>query len=209
MRAKPILLLAAMFATTACGGASRQASEPTPNLDRQDLLGTVLDQETFGEEWERRDNPGPNTVQIGGRVGAANIHPLLAEATSAFGREEESGFVSNSLLLLRSEDAARSVITAHEEAAGTSAWEQDRDDGGRTQFSFSGAVHQLPSLGDSMFAARLKAVITTTADEKSEHAVEYVVFTVGPMVAFVVAQDAPAGRFARRLESRVARLESR
>jgi hypothetical protein len=207
MRIKGMALLFVLLAATACRGA-KQAPAPTPDIDREDLLGAVLDQDAVGEDWDEKDNPGPNTVQIGGRVGAANIHPLLAEATSAFQRKEESGFVSNSVLLLRSEDAARSVITAHEEAAGTSSWTQDRDDGGRTQFSFSGAVQQLPSLGDSMFAARLKAVITTAADDTTEHSVEYVVFTVGPIVAFVVTQDSAASPPARRLESRVARLQS-
>ncbi len=194
----------------ACGGGGGEAkSTPTatpPDLDRADLTRTLLNPRDAGDAWEQKSNPGPNTVQIGGRVGAANVSPSLAEATTAFGQKEGSGYVSNTLLLLRSTEVARAVITAHDEAAKTRTWSQDREDGGVADFSIDGAVQGLPSLGDDMYATRLNVVLTSADDSKSENSIEYIAFSVGPMVAFVVAQDTTAGVLARRLESKVARL---
>lgn len=204
MRARALLLLP-FFVIAACNGGG-DTPTPLPDLDRQDLLQAVLDLEQVGDGWEEKENPGPNTVQIGGTVGAANVRPVLAEATSAFDQKEGTGFISNTILLVRSEPVARAVIATHQEAAKKTTWKQDRDDGGEATFSFSGAVTDLASLGDEMFAARLKAVITDAQGQSSEHAVEYVVYSVGPLLAFVVAQDVGAGELARRFESRVARL---
>ena len=204
MRARSVLLLLC-FALTACNGGE-DAPSPPPDLDRQDLMGAVLGLEQVGDGWEQKENAGPNTVQIGGTVGAANVRPVRAEATSAFDQTEGTGFLSSTLLLVRSESVARAVIATHQESAKKTTWKQDRDDGGEATFSFSGAVTDLAALGDEMFAARLKAVITSAGGQPSEHAVEYVVYSVGPLLVFVVAQDVGAGEFARRLESRVAQL---
>lgn len=204
MRARALLLL--LFVVFAACNGGEDAPSPPPDLDRQDLLQAVLDSEQLGDGWEQKENAGPNTVQIGGTVGAANVRPVRAEATSAFDQTEGTGFLSNTLLLVRSEPVARAVIATHQEAAKKTTWKQDRDDGGEASFSFSGAVSDLAALGDEMFAARLKAVITNAGGQSSEHLVEYVVYSVGPLLAFVVAQDVGAGEFARRLESRVARL---
>lgn len=199
------LLLMATIAASACGESKKEAPPP-PDLSRQQLKGATLVQGAVGEGWKAKENPGPNTVQIGGRIGAANIRPVQVEATSAFNQEEGTGFVSDTILLLRSEEMARAVIPAHEEAALKASWTQDREDGGLAKFSFNGAVEDLTPLGDAMFAARLKVVVTTTDDQTSEHSIEYVAFTLGPLVAFVVTQDVRAGPLARRLESRVAKL---
>ncbi|HYZ93483.1 MAG TPA: hypothetical protein VFA34_14005 [Actinomycetota bacterium] len=209
MRARALLVTLLVVVTSCGGGAKTASAPPPPDLDRDDLKTAVLDQKIVGDSWQAKENPGPNTVQIGGRVGAANIRPLLAEATSAFTQKDGTGFVTNSLLLVRSEDAAQAIVPAHEDAARKTSWTQERDDGGRTTFRISGAVADLPSLGDSMFAARLEAVITTADDNTSTHAVDYVVFTVGSLVAFVITQDYGAGRPARRLESRATELLSR
>jgi hypothetical protein len=209
MRFRALLLVLVLFVASCGRGADKTSAPPPPDLDRRDLMAAVLDQKVVGDSWEAKVSPGPNTVQVGGRVGAANIRPLLAEATTAFSQKEGTGYVTNSILLVRSEDVARAIIPAHEEAAKTTSWTQERDDGGRTTFTLSGAVSELPSLGDSMFATRLKAVITAADERTTEHAVEYVVFSVGPLVAFVVTQDYGASRPARRLESRVTQLLSR
>ena len=206
MRFRALLLVVVVFGATSCGNGEKEAPPP-PDLTREQLLATTLDQESVGDGWERKESPGPNTVQIGGRVGAANVRPVLAEATSAFDQAEGTGFISDTILLLRSEEMARAVIPAHEEAALKTSWTQDRQDGSQASFKFSGGV-QLPSLGDAMFAARLMAIIRTPEGQESERAVEYVTFSLGPLIAFVVTQEVGAGQYARRLESRVARLLS-
>jgi hypothetical protein len=207
MRIKALVVVAALLACISC--RSERKPPPPPDLDRDDLIAAVLDQSAIGDGWKAQEDPGPNTVQIGGRVGAASIRPVLAEATSAFDEEEGSGYVSDTILLLRSESLARTVISAHQQASSRDSWQQDRDDGGRTKFTYEGAVKALPALGDDMFTGRLKADITDADGNRSEHRVEYVVLSAGPLVAFVVTQDVPAGRYARRLEPRVARLLTR
>ena len=208
MRIRALFAIALLvLAGAACGNGEKEAPPP-PEISRQQLRAATLDASSVDDGWEPRKDPGPNTVQIGGRAGAANVRPFITEATTAFDQKEGPGFISNTILLMRSEEVARAVIPAHEEAALKTSWTQEREDGGQTVFSFDGAVGDLPPLGDAMFAARLKANITTADDQSSEHAVEYVTFSVGPMVAFVVTQDVGAGPYARRLESRVARLLS-
>jgi hypothetical protein len=207
MRSLAASLFVAVLAA-ACGNG-RPAPTPTPlDLSRRDLRAATLDAAAVGEGWTQREDAGPNTVQIGGRAGAANVRPVRAEATTAFERREDDGHISNTILLLRSEQTARAVISAHQEAARRTSWTQEREDGGRTAFTFDGAVADVDPLGDAMFAARLKATVTTPDGRTSEHAVEYVVFSLGPLVAFVVTQDVGAGLYARRLEPRVARLLS-
>lgn len=202
--------LAAVFAlllVASCGGGDEARPSPTPlDLDRLDLTRALLNPQDAGEAFEQTENPAPNTVQIGGRVGAASVRPSLAEATSAFDEKEGPGFLSDTILLLRSTDTARAVIAAHEDAAQKRTWTQDREDGGVAQFRIDGAVQDLPALGDDMYAARLTVEITSADESTSENTVEYVTFSIGPMVAFVVTQDAQAAVLARRLESRVARL---
>jgi hypothetical protein len=204
MRRQLVGVLVVLVLAGSCGGG--EETPPPPDLDRQDLARALLNAQDAGDAWEQTENPAPNTVQIGGKVGAASIRPSLAEATSAFEQKEGSGFVSDTIILLQSEGSARAVIAAHEEAAKTTSWSQEREDGTAADFSFNGAVQGLPALGDEMFAARLKSVITTADDQTSENAIEYVAFSAGPMVAFVVTQDTTSGVLARRLESRVARL---
>ncbi|MGH2758928.1 MAG: hypothetical protein ACRDKJ_05115 [Actinomycetota bacterium] len=200
------LVLVSALAASCGGGDEAQPSATPPDLDRQDLRRALLNAQDAGDAWAQTANPGPNTVQIGGRVGAASVRPSLAEATSAFDEKEGPGFVSDTVLLLRSTEVARAVITAHEDAAKIREWSQEREDGGVADFTIEGAVQNLPSLGDDMYAARLKSVITAADDSTSESSVEYVAFSVGPMVAFVVGQDTTVAVLARRLESRVARL---
>lgn len=199
-------LLCVLVLAFAC---DRGSDTPTPaptTIDRTDLSRAVLGTEQVGNGWDAEEDPGPNTVQIGGTVGAANVRPVIAQATSAFDQTGATGFVSNTLLLVRSEAVARAVITSHEDAAKRTTWEQERDDGGRATFAFSGSVDDLAALGDEMFAARLKATITSAGGESSDHVVEYVVYSVGPVLAFVVTQDVGAGELARRLEPRVTQL---
>jgi hypothetical protein len=193
-------------------GASCGAGEkvpPPPNLHRSDLARVALDRQAVGEGWDPQPDPAPNTVQIGGRVGVGNVRPLKAEATTAYKQKEGTGFISDTVLLLRSEAAARAVVAAHQSSASRTTWTQDRDDGGRTAFTRQGTISGLPPLGDEMFAARLKVEITGAEgnpEQRDEHTIDYVVYSLGPLVAFVVTQDVAASPLARRLESRVAKL---
>ena len=49
-----------------------------------------------------------------------------------------------------------------------------------------------PPLGEQMFATRLHATITDAKGAKTERNVDYIVYRVGRVVAFVIAQDATA-----------------
>lgn len=205
MRLRVLAVLVTAVLATSCA-RGEPAPSPTPDLGRADLRKALLGAEDIGEGWKAREDASPNTVQIGGRVGAANVRPVRASATAAFEQEEGSGYVSNTLLLVRSEAVARAVIASHEEAASRDSWTQDRDDGGKAAFSFFGGVGGVTAVGDELFAARLKVEITRPDAEPTDHTVEYVVFSVGPIVAFVVTQDTGASGLARRVESEVATL---
>lgn len=208
MRKSALFALAVVALAVSC----RRSSEPViqlPDLQRGDVRNVVLTQSDLGPDWETDPDPSPNTVQIGGRVGAANVRPARAESSTAFRQKDGSGYVSNSVYLLRTEAMAAAVLGAHQEAARRGPWTQERDDGGRTAFSYTGSVENLSSLGDEVFAARLKAAVTDAADNTTESIIEYVTYRVGPLVGFVVAENVGAATFASRQEAKVARLLTR
>jgi len=157
----------------------------------------------MGPGWAPKSNATLNTVQIGGRIGAANISNPPAQATTAYTQKVGSGFVTDSVFLMGTPTLARNVIDFHSQAASTSSWTQTRTEGGKTDWAVSGALTGLPSLGDQMFATRLHASITDSAGAKTARDVQYVVFRVGRIVAFVVAQDVGAAPFAQKLATKV------
>jgi hypothetical protein len=208
MRKPALIALVGVLLAVSCG-RNEQDVVQLPDVQRSDVANAVLEKSDLGAEWTQEANPAPNTVQIGGRVGAANVRPFRAEETSAFRRTEPGAFVSNSVYLLRNEEMTRAVIAAHEDAARRGSWTQERDDGGRTTFTYEGSVKGLSALGDAVFAARLKASLTDASGKTTESAIEYVTYSVGPLVAFVIAESVAAATFASRQEAKVARLLTR
>jgi hypothetical protein len=193
---------------TACNSTPEASPTAAPlTLSNDDLAGAVLETREIGDEWNKEKNPRPSTVQIGGRVGPANIEPTSAAATSAFVKKEGSGYISNTVYLLQSEAAARAVMDAHIEFDDTDTWKQDRDDGGEAAYERLGRVPGVANLGDELYTARLKASIRTPSKQTVERTIDYIAYRFGPLLAFVVTQDAEAAPFARKQESNVARLK--
>lgn len=158
----------------------------------------------MGPGWTPKPDATLNTVQIGGRIGAANISNPPAQTTTAYTQKSGSGFLTDSVFLMGTPTLARNVIDFHSQAASTATWTQTRTEGGKTDWKISGALTGFPSLGEQMFATRLHASITDAKGAKTERNVEYVVFRVGRIVAFVVAQDVGAAPFAQKLATKVA-----
>lgn len=201
------IALALLFAT-ACGGSDtrdRTIATPAP-ISSSAIQAAALSATDMGAAWTPKPNATLNTVQIGGKIGAANIASPPAQATTAFTQKTGSGFVSDSVFLMGSSALGRSVIEAHGQAASTTTWTQTRTEGGSTSWTVAGSLAGLdPPLGDEMFATKLRASIVDAKGLKTQRTVEYVVFRVGRVVAFLVAQDVGAASFARKLEDKVAR----
>jgi hypothetical protein len=208
VRKVSLAICALVVLATACSSTPEAVPTEAPlNLSNDDLAGAVLETREVGDEWTKEKGPRPSTVQIGGRVGPANIEPTNAAATSAFVKKDASGYISNTVYLLQSETAARAVMDAHIEFDATNTWKQDRDDGGEASYERLGRVPGVTNLGDELYTARLKATIRTPSDESVERTIDYIAYRFGPLLAFVVTQDVEAGTFARRQESNVARLQ--
>lgn len=189
----------------ACG-TEREATPtaaPLPALDDADLAKAVLTSDDVGEGWTEDEDAAPNTVQIGGRVGAANVTNPVAQSTTSFTQKPGTGSVSNSVFLMASEDIARAVMDAHDNAADDKRWRQDREDGGRSTFTNKGTVEGLVTLGDDDFSAKLIVNVKEASGEEAERTVEYVVYRDGALLSFVVAQDAGVAPFAKK---QIARL---
>lgn len=198
-------IFAALLVFTSCAGEEPDPNaEPTvPALDSRDLDRTVLTAEDVGEGWIAETEPSPNTVQIGGRIGAANVAPTVARATSEFAEKDDTGAISDSLFLLRRESDARAVITSHDGAAETKSWTQEREDGGSSSFALTGIVPGSQNLGDQAFTASIDVEITeASTGRKTQRKVEYVAFRIDSLVAFIVAQDTAVTPLAHTLESR-------
>jgi len=199
--------VAILLASAACSSGQETAPTPPPlDLSSSEVRGAVLGEGDLGDEWNKEDDPRPSTVQVGGKVGPANIEPVRASATSAFAQKEGSGYLSNTLYLLQSEAAASAVMDAHTEHDATRTWRQERDDGGEANYERQGRVPDLSNLGDELYTARIKATITTPGAEAVERSIDYIVFRFRSLVAFVVTQDVSGGTFARRMEPKIAEL---
>ncbi len=207
MRKLVLAVAAVLLASTACSSAQEaEPTEPPLNLSSSDISDAVLGDGDLGDEWDQEDDVRPSTVQVGGKVGPANIEPVRASATSAFVQKEGSAYISNTLYLLQTEAAARAVMDAHIEHDDTNTWKQERDDGGEANYERQGRVPNVSNLGDELYTSRIKATITTPGAEAVERTIDYIAFRVRSLVAFVVVQDIDGGTFARRVEPKVARL---
>ncbi len=207
MRKLVLPVVALLLLATACSSAKEAApTEPPLNLSDSDVRNAVLGSKDLGDEWEQQKDPRPSTVQIGGKVGPANIEPVQASATSAFVQKAGAGYISNTLYLLQSVEAARAVMDAHDQYDDTNTWKQERDDGGEAAYERLGRVPGVANLGDELYTARLKASIKTPSDATVERNIDYIAFRFGSLLAFVVTQDVDGGTFARRLERKVAEL---
>jgi hypothetical protein len=199
--------LALLVCLAGCGrsGTTTKVATPQP-IDPTAVQGAALSAADMGSGWTEKTEVNLNTVQIGGRIGATNIANPPAQATTAFTQKNGSGFISDSVFLMGSSALARAVIDAHEQAASTTSWKQTRAEGGDTAWKISGAMSGLsPPLGEQMFATKLHATITDAKGAKTERNVEYVVYRVGRVVAFVVAQDVGAAAYARKQAAKVER----
>jgi hypothetical protein len=182
---------------------------PTPRLEipAGALDDAVLSLTDIGPNWKEEKNAVPSTIQVGGRVGAANVKGGEQEATSAFKQTNDSGYVTNSIFLLDSGDVAQAVIDEHREAT-KERWTQERVDGGGARYHRKGDVGSLPELGDDMYTAAIDAVVTDAEGDETKRAIEYVVYRFDRILSFVIAQDAGVSTYVRRQEKEVARLAS-
>jgi hypothetical protein len=182
--------------------------EPQLEVEPEQLPDGLLELSDIGEGWTEDEDPEPSTVQIGGQVGPANLKTSEAEAISAFEETDGSGYITNNLFLLVNADTAHEWIELHRHGHATKTWVQDREDGGTATNKNNGPIEDLPALGDEMYTARIAVTIEDGDGVKTERRVHYVVYRVDRLLSFVIAQDADAAVFARRQESRVARLTS-
>jgi hypothetical protein len=200
-RASVVLLLV----SAACARKTPPVATPAP-ISSAAITGAALTTADMGPGWMQKTDAALNTVQIGGRIGATNIANPPAEATTAFTQTDGPGFVSDSVFLMGTPTLARAVVDAHAQAASTTTWTQTRTEGGQTAWKIAGPLTGLnPPLGDQMFATRLHASITDANGAKTERDVDYVVYRIGRVIAFVVAQDGAAAPFARKQEAKVER----
>jgi hypothetical protein len=58
---------------------------------------SVLRIADLGDDWEREAEAAPSTIQIGGKVGPANVKGADDELTVAFKQKDDSGYVTNSV----------------------------------------------------------------------------------------------------------------
>lgn len=175
-------------------------------VDPAELKAAVLSIDDVGDGWKEVPDAQPNTVQIGGKVGAANIQGVRASATSAFGQVGGKGFITNTVLLMPDAASAAFVMRVHRESTGATHWEQPRTGGGRNTFDLTElapADLALPGLGDEVFAARLKVTIIEASGASTERQVAYVVYRVGPLLGFVLGQDTDAAEPARQQSDKV------
>jgi hypothetical protein len=198
------------------GGCNRSSNDgPTPTatpddppleLTTGDLETALLTASDAGEKWEAAKDAAPSTVLIGGQVGPANIDIATADATSAFTQKEGTGYLSNTLLVVVDEATARAIMGKHDDADARTRWTQERNDGGRSVFKRTGRVANLPSLGDESYSATVTADVTDADGNEATRKVEYVVYRIRNLIAFVVTQDARAAVYALRQEAKVTRL---
>lgn len=191
--------------------ACNQTEEPPPttasplSVGAGELETAALGKADAGKGWTEEKDAAPSTIQIGGEVGAANVKGAEQEATSAFKQEAGAGYVTNSLFLVESASLAEAVIAAHRQAT-EEKWTQERKDGGGTQFRRTGEVSGLPGLGDEMFTAKVNATVRTAGGVEAKRKIEYVVYRIDRLLAFVIAQDVGVSKYARAQEQNVAKL---
>lgn len=210
---RPIAAALAVFALLAgCNRGAEQTATATPadpplELTTGDLETALLTKSDAGDKWEATEDAAPSTVLIGGQVGPANIDIATSDATSAFTQKEGTGYLSNTILTVTDEATARAIMAKHDDADARTNWAQERNDGGRSTFKRTGRVANLPSLGDESYSATITAKVSgAEGEEETTRKVEYVVYRIRNLLAFVVTQDARVAVYALRQEANVTRL---
>jgi hypothetical protein len=206
-----VLLAACAFVASACSGSGKGGdASPTPqpktSIDPARIEDSAIDLGDVGGKWDVDPDAAPSTVQIGGQVGPSNVEDVEAQITTAYNEKEGSGYLSSSVFLVPSVEIAEAVMSVHDTATQTTSWHQERQDGGTYSFKRTGNVPDLPQLGDETYSATLKVVVTDAAGKKTDRKIEYIVFRLDRILAFVIAQDAKAGVYARRQEQRLSEL---
>ncbi len=168
------------------------------------MRASALEAKDVGSTWTQETNPVPSTVQIGGRVGPANVKDAEAEGISAF--KKPPAYITSNVFLLESTELAQGVLLAHNQAEDEETWVQERKDGGGARFKRVGDVEDLPDLGEESYSARLSVTVTDAKGDETKRKIQYVVFRVNRLVAFVIAQDANVGKLAARQEKKVVSL---
>lgn len=208
MRRAALVFALLVLGTTACADEQPQATDqPTPRLEVSvdALEEAALELPDLGEGWRPAEDDAPVTLQIGGRVGPSNIRDAENEITTAFEQTAGTGYVSNSIFLVESGDIASAWLDQHAQAT-RERWTQERQDGGGARYERTGDVSGLPSLGDETFSAAIDAVVEDGEGNETSRKIEYVVYRVDRIVAFVVAQDVGVATYARRQEAKVSEL---
>lgn len=206
---KRLLVICALLTLVgaSCSRGGGPDAEPTPRFEIAPgaLKTALLGAKDVGKGWTQESNAAPSTVQVGGTVGVANVKGAEQEATSAFKERGDSGYVSNSLFLVESVDIAQAVIIAHRQAD-EEKWTQERKDGGGANFRLTGEVEDLPDLGEEMFTAAINAGVVDASGNETKRKIEYVVYRIDRLLAFVIAQDAGVSKYVRMQEQKVATL---
>jgi hypothetical protein len=206
-----LLLVASAFVASACSKANEPTDgtptpEPRTSIDPARVEDAVVDLGDVGPKWDVDPDAAPSTVQIGGQVGPSNVEDVEAQVTTAFNEKEGSGYLSSSVFLVNTKELAQAVMSVHDNATHTRTWTQERQDGGTYSFERTGEVADVPELGEEAYSAKLEVVVTDAAGKKTDREIEYIVFRLDRMLAFVIAQDAKAGVYARRQEQRLSEL---
>ena len=189
-------------------GAS-PAADATPALE---VTGAQIDAALItaadlpAGAWKKEPDPVPSTVQVGGKVGPANVKGAEEEAIVAFRKEGGSAYVTTSIYLVDSAEVAQQVLLAHHQAESQSTWTQERRDGGGARFKRVGPVKGMPALGDETYSSRLAVTVIDPSKKETERKIHYVAFRVNRLLAFVITQDTDSIPVAKRQHDKVAKL---
>ena len=192
--------------------ACQRTEDPPPatpapvEITADAVRSAVLSAGDVGDGWTAEEGATPSTVQIGGKVGPANVKESEVSATTAFAQDEGTGYVTNSIFLLSTEEVARAYLAEHREADDKTSWVQERKDGGGARYERTGQIGNLPSLGDEMYSAKIDAFVTEGDAEEVERDIEYVAYRIDRVLAFVVAQDVGVGAHVRKQERKLTNL---
>jgi hypothetical protein len=209
------LITVTVLALTLGAGCGRGDEPATPAADSTPALDVTADQieaalisgtDLGAGKWSKENDPVPSTVQVGGKVGPANVKGAEEEAIAAFRKEGGSAYVTTSIYLVDSPEVAQAVMVAHHQAESEQTWTQERKDGGGAGFKRAGPVKGLPALGDETYSARLGVTVRDADGSETERKIHYIVFRTNRLLTFVITQDTDSVPIARRQEAKVARL---
>src|SRR5688572_7353768 len=123
MKRSALLLVLFAFFVGACSSEEPTPSveatpdpEPQLEIDPEQLPNGLLELKDIGDGWTTDDDPEPSTVQIGGKVGPANLKKSEREAISAFEETDGSGYITNNLFLLVNTEFAHEWLELHRQA---------------------------------------------------------------------------------------------